>query len=54
MCLSVYLFKNKPIGPHEVDFARGNRGTVINLMFQKGEEGLSQKTTSKHNIITNH
>ena len=25
MYFSVYLFKNKPTGPHEVDFVIGNR-----------------------------
>ena len=37
MHLSVYLFKNKPTGPHEVDFVIGNRrDEKQNLLSQKG------------------
>ena len=37
MYLSVYLFKNKSTGPHEVDFVIGNRRDWLqNLMSQRG------------------
>ena len=55
MYFSVYLFKNKPTGPPEVDFVIGNRRDLnYTISCRKGggggvirERGLLQKQTSK-------
>ena len=60
MYSSVYLFKNKPTGPHEVDFVIGIGGTNYTISCPKGGGGrgvirdyfknLLQKLTSKRGV----
>ena len=43
MYLSVYLFKNKPAGPHEVDFVIGNGGTNYKISCPKKVGAASKR-----------
>ena len=43
MYLSVYLFKNEPTGPHEVDFKIGNGRDYFQNIMNEREGGLLER-----------
>ena len=50
MYLSVFLFKNKPTGPHEVNFVIGNRRDKVQISCPKGREVLLERGAYYKNL----